>query len=327
MPRLKLPHAPRPPAWSELPAAPGIAVLVSRREFLKALALLFAALSLPWTRAQRAWAGARGGFFTAQERATLTAYVDRIIPPDADPGAAALGVPQYIERLLTAFDAKVPKIFAGGPYSGRTPLPNYKSGKPGHRRPKNQFKHFLQLTRLQRLYWRAQIFGSAADPVVAALDAQNGGVALTGLRDVYRKSLAMIDAVAQQTYGKVFTDLRPEQQDDVFKRMEGYTPDPRRESFNDIAIVHTLEGCFCAPEYGGNLKTRGWQMLGLEGDSQPLGYSIFDRTAGVYRQLDDHPMTAVNPDEAGGPRPLTADSQRIQTNISTFANAASATET
>src|SRR5262245_38450160 len=271
MQRLKLPNAERPPAWSELPAAPGVALLVSRREFLKALAVLFAALSMPWTRAQRTWAAARGRFFTAQERATLTTYVDRIIPPDADPGAADLGVPRYIERLLTVFDGKVPKLFAGGPYSGRTPLPNYKNGTPGHRRPKNSFKHFVEPTRLQRLRWRADVLGSAAEPAVAALDAQHGGVPLTGLRDVYRKSLAMIDAVAQQNHGKVFTDLTADQQDDVVKLMEGFMPDPRRPPFNDIVIVHTLEGCFCAPEYGGNTKTRGWQMIGLEGDSQPLG--------------------------------------------------------
>ena len=62
-------------------------------------------------------------------------------------------------------------------------------------------------------------------------------------------------------------------------------------------------------------------MLGLEGDSQPLGYSIFDSVADVYRERADHPMTTVNPDEVNGPRPLTADGQKLQTNIATLANA------
>jgi hypothetical protein len=68
-------------------------------------------------------------------------------------------------------------------------------------------------------------------------------------------------------------------------------------------------------------------MLGLEGDAQPLGYSIFDRTAGVYRERADHPMTTANPDEASGPRPLTAASQTLQTLIASLSDLLSGTET
>ena len=321
MPRLKLPRDERPPPWSALPSlGGGVALLLTRRQFLKAAGVALAVVASPVTRVQRTWAGARGRFFTGREHATLAAYVDRIIPPDHDPGAAALGVPRYIETLLTAFDARVPRIYAGGPFSGRTPFPDNDTGTPGRRRPKNAFKHFLPLTRLQEIGWRAELFGSAAVPEVAVLDGQNGGTALMGLRQVYRTGLAMIDAVAMQTYGKRFVRLAAGEQDDMFTRMEGFTPDPRRDAFNDIVIRHTLEGCFGAPEYGGNKKGLGWRMVGLEGDSQPLGYSIFDVRADRYRERPDHPMTTVNPDEASGPRPLTADGQKIQTNITTLSN-------
>jgi hypothetical protein len=320
--KVKLPAPERPERWSELPSTVRrVSVLMNRREFLKALAVVSAALAMPLTRATRAWAGARGRPFTRHDRATLSAYVDRIIPPDGDPGAKALGVPRYIERLLTAFDKKVPRLFAGGPFSNRNPLPDNDTGTPSRHKPKNDFKHFIRPTRLQELTWRAELFGSADVPEVAALDAQNGGTPLVGLRDVYRAGLAMIDAVATQAYGRPFVKLTADQQDDVFTQMEGYTPDPRRDPFNDIVLRHTLEGCFGAPEYGGNKKTRGWQMLGLEGDSQPLGYSIFDRSADLYRERADHPMTTINPDEASGPHPLTSDGQKIQTNIATFSNA------
>src|SRR5262245_9803822 len=223
--KVKLPRSAGPAPWSELPPTiERVSLLLTRRQFLKALAVASAALALPMTRAQRVYAAARGRFFTGKEHATLAAYVDRIIPPDQDPGAKALGVPRYIERLLTAFDGKVPRIFAGGPFSNRNPFPDNRSGTPGRRRPKNAFKHFLPLTRVQELRWRAEIFGSAAVPEIAALDAQNGGTPLLGLREVYRKGLAMIDAVAMQTHGQPFVRLTTAQQDDVFTKMEGFTP-------------------------------------------------------------------------------------------------------
>ena len=322
MTRLRLPKPDVPAPWSTWPPSAGwVSLLLTRREFLRALAVLLAALTVPVTGTRRAWAAARGRFFTGREHATLAAYVDRIIPPDHDPGAKALGVPRYIEMLLTAFDAKVPRIYAGGPFSNRNPVPDNRTGKPGRRRPKNAFRHFLPLTRLQTLTWRAELFGSAAVPAVAALDGQHGGTPLMGLRDVYRAGLAMIETMAMHTYGASFVRLTAVQQDAVFSTMEGFTPDPRRDAFNDIVIRHTLEGCFGAPEYGGNRKALGWKMLGLEGDSQPLGYSIFDSVADVYRERADHPMTTVNPDEVNGPRPLTADGQKMQTNIATLANA------
>ena len=320
MPRVKLPKTKGPPAWSELPSGGRVSVLLGRREFLKAVGALAVALALPVTQARRTWAGLRGRFFTGHERATLAAYADRIIPRDTDPGAADLGVVHYVESLLTALDQRGGHIFAGGPFSNRNPYPDYAHGVPGHRRPHDDFRMFLPMTRLQRLVWRAELFGSATVPEIAALDGQNGGTALVGLRDIYRMGLAMIDQVARQQHGDVFVKLAAADQDDVFQKMEGYTPDPRRDTFNDIVIGHTLEGCFGAPEYGGNKRLGGWKMIGLEGDSQPLGYSIFDRTANVYRERADHPMTTINPDEIAGPLPLTADSVALQMTISALSN-------
>jgi len=47
----------------------------------------------------------------------------------------------------------------------------------------------------------------------------------------------------------------------------------------------------------------------------------------VYRERAEHPMTTVDPDEASGPRPLSAVSQSVQHTIATFADAISAGET
>ena len=62
-------------------------------------------------------------------------------------------------------------------------------------------------------------------------------------------------------------------------------------------------------------------MLGIEGDSQPLGYSVFSRATQSYRERPDHPVSTANPDELGPdggllPRPLGPDGAAIQQAIS-----------
>ena len=86
-------------------------------------------------------------------------------------------------------------------------------------------------------------------------------------------------------------------------------------TFIDLLIQHTLEGSFSAPEYGGNKRRAGWAMLGLEGDDQPLGYSIFSLATNSYVERADHPMSTPNPDELAGPLPLSPDGQFIQNAI------------
>jgi hypothetical protein len=91
-------------------------------------------------------------------------------------------------------------------------------------------------------------------------------------------------------------------------------PVPPRRDRNFIALVaqHAIEGALSAPEYGGNRRRRGWTMLGLEGDSQPLGYALYSRRDGDYRERSDQPLSTPNPDEIDGPRPLSAEADQIQ---------------
>jgi len=308
-------------------AALPAAILLGRRQFLRALAVALGSLAVPWTGARRAWARARGRFFSAHERATLEALVDRIIPPDHDPGAKALGAAHYIEQLLTAFDHHTARIFAGGPFSGRAPFADERTGTPSHRRPRDDFRHFIPLSRLEELRWRAEVFGAAhVAGLPAVLVAQRGGP-LVGLRDMYRQGLRKVDQVARAAAGAPYARLAPEAQDRVFGMLDAgvFPVDPARggSTFIDILIRHTLEGCFCAPEYGGNHGGRGWRMLGIEGDDQPLGFSQFSRDAGTYRQRPDHPVSGPDPDEVGPdgslrPRPLGAAGQGIVNAIVTL---------
>src|SRR5512143_3688311 len=286
MSRLRLPKMARP-ATGDLPPelrwdapGPSIALHLSRRDFLKALGVLLAAVAAPMARVERAVAKARGGFFTKPERATLEALVDRILPPDdGQPGGKALGVARYIETFLTSLDGKrKTRLFAGGPFSGRNPYPDPKTGGPAHKRPRNSFKKFVPPTRLQELYWRGELFGTAGIPELAALDAQLGG-AKTGLRSVYQSGLAKVDEVARAVKGAPFASLSTADQDAVLAMLDAgaFAPDPRRDNatFIELVIRHTIEGAFSPPEYGGNAGLQGWSLCGLEGDSQPLGYSVY----------------------------------------------------
>ncbi len=315
------------PSGDFFPAERSLAMLLSRRQFLKAVGVLFAALAAPITWAERALAAARGHFLTRRELVTLEALCDRILPPDEDPGARQLRAAVYIDRMLAAFDPRVPRIFAGGPFSNRNPFPDNDDGIPSHRRPRDGFRRFIPPTRIQELRWRAELFGSAS---VRGADFNDPALgALKGLRDVYREGLATVNEAAQMMGGRPFAHLSPSDQDRVFRALDtghAFAPDPRRGNFTfiDLLIQHTLEGCFAAPEYGGNRRTLGWQMLGLEGDDQPLGYSLFSTAKQDYNERPDHPMSTPNPDEidpASGllrPRPITADAAHVQQSIITL---------
>jgi gluconate 2-dehydrogenase gamma chain len=278
--------------------------LLGRRDFMKALSVIAALAMIPLTPVRRR----RRGYLTAHEMATLAALCDCVIPPDHDPGASALGAPRYIDRLLSAFDRpdRPPRIFAGGPFSHR------------HDGPRNAVKDFLPLTRLEELRWRAELFGSAA---VAGADVNDATLGpLKGLRAIYREGLAKVDQVA----GGSFVSLSSADRERVFAQLgrKIFTPDPRRGglTFVDHLVQHTVEACLALPEYGGNRARMGWRMVGLEGDSAPLGYSIFSRARNDYGERARHPVSTPNPDELAAdgtlvPRPLSSDGERVQSSI------------
>jgi hypothetical protein len=143
---------------------------------------------------------------------------------------------------------------------------------------------------------------------------------------VYREGLAGVDAIARERGGKAFAALSRREQDDVVAQLDtpGTLDFPGRgERFLDVVIRHVLEGCFSAPEYGGNRGGAGWRMTGIEGDAQPLGYSLFVAGKDAYRERRHHPMSTPNPDEAraGGvaPRPLSDDALALQDKIADLA--------
>jgi hypothetical protein len=228
-------------------------------------------------------------FLTAEEQQVVRAIAARLVPTDERPGAVEAGAPEYIDRLLSFLpDENEPAyVFAGGPFSNRNPFPDPATGTPSTRFPADNFAQFIPLTRLQLMSWRVQVLGSAA---VQGADFNAGLLQpVVGWRDQYRTGIADVQAKSMQKFGMDFAALTSSQQDTVIS-----AADPM---FVDTITGHVLEGMFCAPEYGGNTDRIGWQLIGYDGDSQPLGYSIFDETTMTYNERPDKPNSTANPDE------------------------------
>src|SRR6476646_424625 len=114
------------------------------------------------------------GFLTDAERTTVAAAADRLVPPVAGhPGAAALGVADYIDGMLAAFAVDPPRIWAGGPYSGRA------GGAADVGR-------FLALSPLEEMAWRTRIEGSRGIPERERLGS------VVGWQEQYRTGLGAL---------------------------------------------------------------------------------------------------------------------------------------
>ena len=123
-------------------------------------------------------------FFTEHEGAVIKAAAARLVPgPDDDPteklydspGATEAGVVYYIDHMLAAFSFKVPKIFAGGPWSDR------------HGGDENYMKHYVPLVPRQRHAWKKRI---------------------AALQVAYRKAVKELDAAADGNFVKASTSAQ-----------------------------------------------------------------------------------------------------------------------
>jgi gluconate 2-dehydrogenase gamma chain len=89
------------------------------------------------------------------------------------------------------------------------------------------------------------------------IDRALGGALAAARRD-YKLGLTAIDRAAQQTFGAVFANLGPPQQDAVLRELQE-TP------FFNLVRGHTQQGTFCDPIYGGNANFVGWDLIGYPG--------------------------------------------------------------
>lgn len=189
-------------------------------------------------------------FFSAHEWDTIDAATGRIIPTDHDPGAREAKVVRFIDRYLSGIE----HIYASGDGSG-----------------------FLATTGKIAEAWEQHI---------------------ARLQQVYRAGVQELDDTATARFGSAFVQLSDEQQDQVLGEISGapkpspldraaeggraYGANLQSDSglgFFAALCLHTRQGFYSDPVYGGNHGQVGWRVIGFPGpqslaDTQSCAYSL-----------------------------------------------------
>ena len=205
---------------------------------------------------QQAGGGASGRFFDVHQRATIEAAMARIIPTDDQPGAREAGTIEFLDRYLSGIDY----VYAKPDGSG-----------------------FEQLDGKRAEAWQRRI------DIVR-------GTYVDGITDLDRRS--------QAQFGRAFVQLTEEQQDRILAAVErpaqwtehnlelaqvtagyGAPVEPAMQQasaevdvpFFVLLALHTRQGFYADPIYGGNKDRVGWQLIGFEGPQ-----SLAETHAGRY---------------------------------------------
>jgi gluconate 2-dehydrogenase gamma chain len=175
-------------------------------------------------------------FFNPHQRATIEAAMARIIPTDDLPGAREAGAVDFVDRYLSG----IAFIYAKPDGSG-----------------------FETLVGRRADAWRRRI---------------------EILRKTYTSGIATLDARAQRSFGADFVALSEERQDEVLEAMErgggqsasaGGAPGEGpalQQTFTEteleffpLLVMHTRQGYYADPIYGGNRDRAGWRAIGFPG--------------------------------------------------------------
>ncbi len=169
----------------------------------------------------------------------------RMIPTDHEPGAREARTIDFVERYLSGIDF----IYA----------------KPDGR-------GFETLAGKQAEAWRQRV-----------------GM----LRKTYAEGIAALDAVAKETFGAPFKALSEDQQDKALQALErggrgggGEGPALQQTltetelTFVPLLALHTRQGFYADPIYGGNRDRTGWKVIGFPGPA-----SLMEVFTGRYSAL------------------------------------------
>lgn len=287
--------------------------MLTRRQFVKAALAAGAASAVPpvlESFLQSARAGTTSYFFfTGQHaslQATCQALCDRIVPGPA--GGTEAQAALFIDRFMSAFEVTLasvadgPAIYLRGNFSGRNPLPNG-TGKTDDFLDSSGVAHFLGLTAAQTLSWKCQIYGTSALAGVPASQQKWASQVIAGtipspapaagLRQAYIDGLKAFDDWSNSMFGTPYAGASTEQQDlmlqlagnVVLNAVTGNVPlpfpsppaaPPAASALFPIISLHTFQATYGLPEYSWRHDTAVWDSLGYDGDTMPVGNSIYD---------------------------------------------------
>jgi gluconate 2-dehydrogenase gamma chain len=196
-------------------------------------------------------------FFDEHQRETVAAAMARMIPTDDTPGAGEAGTIDFLDRYLSGTDF----VYAKPDGSG-----------------------FEKLEGKRAWAWEQRI---------------------SALRDTYVAGIAQLDASSRDGFGAEFVALTGEQQDRVLTELERpgqeervaeeqaragmAPPEPALQQtltemgldFVPLLSLHTRQGFYADPIYGGNRDRVGWQVIGFPGPA-----SLADVHSGRYSVVD-----------------------------------------
>jgi gluconate 2-dehydrogenase gamma chain len=204
-------------------------------------------------------------FFDEHQWATIDAATARIIPADRDPGAREAEVVRFIDRYLSGINY----IYASADGSG-----------------------FLRIGGKDADAWRERV-----------QEAQ----------EKYTEGIRELDEVSRQKFGADFIALTDEQQDEVLVTLadepmperimittEGQWsgaalggPPPTNQPISDegldffhMLVMHTRQGFYADPVYGGNKNHIGWKVIGFPGPKSLAETHTGQYTTAPYLFMD-----------------------------------------
>jgi gluconate 2-dehydrogenase gamma chain len=182
-------------------------------------------------------------FFDPHQRETVAAAMARIIPTDDEPGAREAGTIDFLDQYLSGLDYVYAKPDGGG---------------------------FEKLDGKRAQAWQQR---------------------LDILRDKYVKGVQELDRRGNALFGADFVELTGDQQDQVLTELEkpsqeaeealtqaevraAFAPveTPLQQTSVEIELdflpllaLHTRQGFYADPIYGGNRNRVGWDLIGFPG--------------------------------------------------------------
>lgn len=216
-------------------------------------------------------------FFTQHEWDTIEAVTARIMPTDHDPGAKEARVVVFIDRYVSGIDY----IFAAADGSGFLKLTGRAADAWRGRQFKMQALYRQGVRELDTLA-RGEQLGREDGGLVPAFDSWS------------ETRGAQHDGANGQS--KRFVDLTDDEQDQVLVALSG-APKPSKVTlgtkepvttflqgsfdedlpFFETLCLHTRQGFYADPVYGGNKDQIGWKVIGFPGPK-----SLKDTMDGTY---------------------------------------------
>ena len=182
-------------------------------------------------------------FFDAHQRATIEAAMARIIPTDDQPGAKEAGTVEFVDRYLSGLEF----VYAKPDGSGFEKLEGKRAQAWQQRVEILRAKYVEGIKELDR---RSQS-RFAADFVQLATEQQDGI-----LYDMDRPALQVEAKLTEAQVVAGFAPVEPALQQ---------TNAEIELDFFPLLALHTRQGFYADPIYGGNKDRVGWKLIGFEG--------------------------------------------------------------